>query len=789
MMGRASKGVEVLACVTALSAFLVTNVYSIAVTLNTPDPRIPCISLEMALPIVKVQNSPPSTLDMSFKFDIKQIYAEKYGQKSTTSKQHEKTLKCAIQVGGEIEELIDHFIVRVLNFIAMRKESYIADGENYDNHDKQTTERLTRTIEMRESDKNLDHDFRERKSFKLGREISRWDSRLSFDEVWLEEQVRGDLSKGTNSTDHWTTDAKGRSKRMDPASVVAIIVALVALSASASSTLFLGARLEKLVDYVDSLSEAVNKDWDQIKLNYKNLVLMKDGYGSIAAGAHYMTQVIQKLINYNLCHTQQTRLILEMRSIVARLDGIFESLVSGRFNLKILPLSLLREIFTHSSLSNDVLSGAIPTTFYQGASLSVLSADRDKKSVQILFTSPRIEREPSYRVLRLHSVSGTISVNGQIYDRIFGFDGEEIAIPNDLYEKHHQDMMMDASEVQQLRQPSECSFMNGLYGCRSFLTLPTPISVCLIAIFARDWPSILEQCQIRMIPQDRHHVVSTSTGSTGMLISCNATFRLFGLDHQKPTHYQRDDLTKMATRDSSKGLCSWVDSHYSTVQVVDEHGKMIDEIEQDTKLVVRQGFVQDITKFSEKHYHFYDRKIELDGSLLNFTGYQSEIDKNWSNLEEHDHPIFRLRSQSGYFEIGITIVVACILCLYALKLVRCLRQRFVRPTAREAADVRGRIDYHASQSGPPSVAVSLPSRPPPPPPPSHAHDHTDSTSPKYQDPRSLNDPSSDSRHQMEIEDRGGPSSPPREPPITPHPAGWVGGKDSLPPRSAHLPPV
>ena len=142
-----------------------------------------------------------------------------------------------------------------------------------------------------------------------------------------------------------------------------------------------------------------------------------------------MTKVIQKLLNYNLCHIQQSNLILEMRSIAARLDAIFENLVNGRFSTKILPLSLLKEIFSQSSLSSGVLSGAIPTTFYQGASLSVLSADREKKSVTLLFVSPRIERSPSYRVLRLHSVSGTISLNGRIYDRVFGFDEEEIAIP------------------------------------------------------------------------------------------------------------------------------------------------------------------------------------------------------------------------------------------------------------------------------------------------------------------------------------------------------------------------
>ena len=727
----------------------------------------------MALPIVKIQNSPPSTLDLSFDFNMKELYSRRYGPTSTTSKQHERTFNCALKVGNEISELIDKFILRVLGLISLRKESYIADGRNYDNKDKQTTERLTRRIREHNSGENFNHDPGERKSLELSRAISALDERLTFDEVWLEDQVRGDLYKGTNSTDLNSDDSKGRSRR-DPASVVAIIIALVSLSATATSTLFLGARLEKLVDYVDTLSETVEGDWQNLKTSYRDLTLLKDGQGSIAAGAHYMTQVIRRLLDYNLCHAQQTRLMLELRSIAARLDGIFENLINGRFSTKIMPLSLLREIFTQSSLSSDVLSGSLPTTFYQGASLSVLSADRKKKSVTVLFVSPRIEKEPSYRVLRLHSVSGTIEMNGRIYDRVFGFDGEEIAVPIDLYDKHHENMIMTAAEVQRLRVPSECSFTNGLYSCRNFLTLSSPIAACITSIFARDWPKILEQCQIRMVPQANHHVVSTSTGSTGMLISYNASFRLFGVDHSKSTHYQREDLTKMAARDSTKGCCAWIPSHFSLIQVVDNKGNKIDEIEQDTKLVVRQGLVNDITSFSDKHFHFYERTLTLNESLLNFTGFQSRVNNNWENLAEHKRPIFHMKTQSGFFELGMTIVVALILCMYAFKLVRWLRRRYGRPSAREAADMRNRVEYDRAGR---SILISPPPNHPPPPQGTHPHDPSDTTDPKYS---RVCDATPEDRDR--IEDCPGPGSPQSESrlqPVPARPTGFV--EHSIPP--------
>lgn len=258
-----------------------------------------------------------------------------------------------------------------------------------------------------------------------------------------------------------------------------------------------------------------------------------------------------------------------------------------------------------------------------------------------------------------------------------------------------------------------------------------------------------------------------------MLISINASYRLFGIDYNKPTHYQRDDLTKMAIRDTTKGLCAWVPSHFSVIQVTDQAGKKIDEIEQDTKLVIRQGLVNDITSFSDKHFHFYERTITLDEGLLNFTGFQSNIDHNWGGLVEHDRPVFNMRNQHGFFELGMIIVIAFILCLYAFKLVRCLRQRYGRPSAREAANMRDRVEYDRSNQ---TARLSPPpDRPPPPPPVPSSHDNTN---PKYHSPRTLNASGVDNPNQ--IEDCPGFSSNLVEPPVTAHSSSFVGG-DSIPP--------
>ena len=751
-----------------------------AVTINIPDPRAPCISLEMALPIVKIQNSPPSTLDMSFDFDMKTLYSQRYGQKAPTSDNHKEVFKCATQVGEEISKLIDSFILRVIDLIELRQESYLTDGENYNDANKQTNEprrRETRSGMDPRSNRSFPGLSEGEKSH-LREAIELTNEQWSFSDHWLDEQIRSDLSGGTNSTEFG--DIKIRNKR-DPATFISIVISLIALTATASTSLFLGARLEKLVDYVDSLSKAVEGDWQSIQVGFKNLILLKDGYGSMAAGAHYMSQTIRRLLEYNLCHIQQTRLFFEMRAIANRLDGIFESLVLGKFSTKILPLPLLKEIFSQSSIADDVLSKAVPTSFYQGASLSVLSADRAKKSVRLIFVAPRSEREPSYRVLKVHSVSSTISVNGRIFDRVFSFDADKIAIPIDLYEKHHDDMVLSAAEVQQLRIPTECSFTNGLFGCRNFLSLPSQVSSCLAAVFARDWPKMQSQCRIRMIPQAHHHPVSTSSGSTGMLLSCVSTYRLYGIDHTKSKHYQREDLTKMATRDASTSLCVWVPLHFSKIQILDDQGNRLDEIEQDTKLMIRNGLVRDITDYETKHFHYFQRQVTMDNmSLLNFTGRYEDINSHWGNIGKHDLPVFDMNEERKIFlEIGLAVVVAFILCLYLAKLAMCLRRRYARPTAGQAGRARAQITYARSAS--PTVTLNLPPALPPPN-PNRQNDFQDDdlTEPKDRRPRGLNPPSPTSQVSF-VEDCSG--CPDRDPIFDPR--DFV-GRESHPPQT--LPP-
>ena len=774
---RAKKGAEVLTCVLILLTFFLKNIDSSAVTIPIADPRAPCISIEMALPIVKIQNSPPSSLDMSFRFDVKKLYTERYGPNAATSKNHEKTYNCALQVGTEINKLIDSFIMRVIGLIKLRRESYLSDGLNYKTTDKQTTARLKRQNSDGLISSNETSDLFDEERTHLREAIAKTNERWSFDEHWLDDQIRSDLTGGTNSTTFG--DINIRNKR-DPASVISIIISLIALSAAASSSLFLGARLEKLVDYVDSLSKAVEGDWQSLQVGFKNLILLKDGYGSMAAGAHYMSQTIRRLMNYNLCHIQQTRLFFELRAIANRLDSIFESLVFGKFDTKILPLPLLQEIFTHSSIADDVLSKAVPTTFYQGASLSVLSANKEKQSVRLIFIAPRIEREPSYRVLKIHSVSSTISVNNRIYDRVFNFDVDKIAIPVDLYEKHHSDMMLSAAEVQHLRVPTECTFTNGLFGCRNFLSLPSQISSCLTAIFSRDWHKMLQQCQIKLVPQPQHHRISTSSGSTGMLVSCESTTRIFGLDYQKSTHYQKEELTKMATRDKSSSLCAWVPLHFSKIQFTDSKGNKLDEVEQDTKLLIKNGLVQDIANFETKHFHYTPRILKLDNmSLLNFTGFMSDIESKWGNIGTHNLPVFNMKSTFGYFEIGLAIVVSLILCLYLIKFLRCIRRRIARPTAGEASAARAQITYHAPRSGSPEVTFAIPPESPP-----HSNPRTNEgendprTEPKYHSadpPLAISSACSSDQ----IEDCRGPPLV-QEPIITRLHTGFV-GRDSQPP--------
>ena len=95
--------------------FILINFKSVsptAVVLPIDDYRMPCISFESALQIVKIRNSPPSLLEMSFKTDMDKAYRQRYGPTSHEQDKHAETYNCALRVEQEINNIIVKFLTK-----------------------------------------------------------------------------------------------------------------------------------------------------------------------------------------------------------------------------------------------------------------------------------------------------------------------------------------------------------------------------------------------------------------------------------------------------------------------------------------------------------------------------------------------------------------------------------------------------------------------------------------------------------------------------------------------------
>ena len=676
--------------------FILINFKSVsptAVVLPIDDYRMPCISFESALQIVKIRNSPPSLLEMSFKTDMDKAYRQRYGPTSHEQDKHAETYNCALRVEQEINNIIVKFLTKVDELLKLRRESFVSDGKNFEPKLQRTNRQISRP-----GSEGVDLDFESKdhhsESFNIRQIMSNVEDRLPFvyNETWLERRLQDDLSRGTDSTesDRMTDASKRRTKR-EPLSTIAILLSIASLTATTAGGLYLGARLEKLVDYVDELTNIVNNDWQNLKISVNDLTLLRNSFGSVCAGAQYLQKSMRQLVKNNLCHVQQARLLFELRDIANKLNGIYENFLHGTMSSDILPLSILKELFKQSDLERGLISAALPSTFYRGTSLSLLSVNKAKMSISLLFVAPRVEREAAFRQLKIHTVSSTIEIDDIIFDRVLDIDQKEFAMPIDLYDKKGENMNLTAADIHRLKIPLECTFTNGMYACRNFGTIGSDLSLCLEAIFAQKWSKIMNQCDVRLIPQNRHHVVSISHGATGLLISTMSRNRIFGEDIAKPLHYQKEDLTKMATRDN-RGLCVWVSAHFSRILIYDDKNKLIETVNQDNRILVRNAHVEEITQFTSNHFAYYDRSAELpDGHTINFTGYYAEVLNNWKDINEVPRPHFHMKSHSNTFLIIAVTMATFILALYLIKMVKCIRRKRARPTVGDAEDAAARL--------------------------------------------------------------------------------------------------
>ena len=109
-----------------------------------------------------------------------------------------------------------------------------------------------------------------------------------LDQRWLANRIRREISGQTMVQTNGTGDdldgTRERVKRTDPITFINTVISVSALASSIGSSIYLSNRLERLIDYIDQLSQAVKMQTANQKSIYDDAVVLRDSQGLLALG-------------------------------------------------------------------------------------------------------------------------------------------------------------------------------------------------------------------------------------------------------------------------------------------------------------------------------------------------------------------------------------------------------------------------------------------------------------------------------------------------------------------------
>ena len=614
-----------------------------------------CVAIETSYPISKILSSSPSSVAMNFAISPKTDYEAQYGPGSTDRADHQNHYQCFLKISEQINLIINNFLIEVANYIDYRKSAYLEGISKNMRRD------IAQDGPLTENPLALPA-FEPRGKGEKGEKIGSQEIESLIEEMsrvpfvrnpeWIAERLRREISGETETNDTqgiWSDDR--RRFRRDPVSFVATVIAISSMCVSIGSTVYLSNRLEKLIDYVNDLSNSLEDVFANQKRIKNNLLIIKDAQGLTSLGIDQMGSTMKRFLAKNACRIEQTRLIMDLREIASKLDTMLNDIVSGTASMRLFPLELLKEMFKRTKNYRHTLVSTMPTTFFKDSAISVLKVDKSKQTLTLLLIAPRIERISSYQLIVIRSVETSFSVNGIIYGKRLHFDNDQYALPIKIYNDKKKSMNLTMAEIEQMRIPLDCMIENGVYMCRNFISISNREKFCILNLSQHKKEGIAKYCIMKTEKLGSHVNVSHSIGHTGTLLQLKKGLRLLGRDPNRGKLYQQDELTRMKDRD--KSICIWAAAHYNSLQIVSTDGQVIETIKKDNKLFLKNAMLGHMTQFGTQHYSYIDDFMSnlTDIQFLNFTGIYDNVTKHWQTIKNVVIRHFDMTSRFGTFQI------------------------------------------------------------------------------------------------------------------------------------------
>ena len=280
----------------------------------------------------------------------------------------------------------------------------------------------------------------------------------------------------------------------------------------------------------------------------------------VAMRTNIISADFNKYARWSTCEFFRLAMHERKSALYGRMELLASDIISGKLTTRVIPISLLHDILSHTELMHGTLLAKDPLMLYQTATISLLSVNPSTRRIRILMAIPSIDSEPSHYAVVINSLRSVVKSHGS--SQLI-----ELVYPNNLHLPVSEYALTDSfplssdKSFSSLRKLGGCVQLGGKKICKTNFPAESNDLVCL-KLLVRNVTSN-GACTVRRTTVSEPPIVIAGQGDNGLLVNCPDGFTVVGHTDQR-----MDRITShMTFSHPDRRICVFAPSKYLRITV------------------------------------------------------------------------------------------------------------------------------------------------------------------------------------------------------------------------------
>ena len=550
-------------------------------------------------------------MEQSYQISTKRIYELAFGKNASKTEVHKKNYDCTEKLVELVMGIVDAFFSRLEKILEARAAAYQV-------------------------------------AYAKEREYRRWHRRHP--------------TRSITSSYEEKEKMKTHLVKRGAGAVMLAGLSVLSLAGQVTSSVYYGIKISSLTNYILSIQKQVESDYNTVKAVANNVRILKKEAKAVAIRSDSLYSSLTRLKEQNSCDALRTTANYELAALQSHFQTLYDDIVTSKLTTKVLPFATAMEIHGRTQLFDENLIASDPEFLYRYSTISLHSIDKERRTVNILLSYPRIKALPQYRKLNLLSPSTSVKVGSEFFSQYIDFSSESYAIPIRVQQQRGFSLTnMTRKQIESIRIAANCGQIGAYQFCRNFIPAGTHFVHCLEGLLQAD-SSKADWCSIVSSRQQSHMRFHIARGLGGVALTSVSELSVYGKKYPSDggERLERPHLLTHHKQEANHTSCIYIPSTYSALEIREKDETT--EIQLQGSMTVSFDAFQ---SYDVQHFKWIRNEFRdwLDPAVENMTILDREF--RLQSMERHVIPLEPMESMtSPTFLMALAAMVLSVIAVF-----------------------------------------------------------------------------------------------------------------------------